>query len=97
MSYEGYVEYLCERGHLSGADCYDDDLKVCRCGAPMAFRHAVDQTNGEIDDDPHTMPAPVREIGFDDDWKNDHHGNRYAAKLVRYEPVEHWRPINRGT
>lgn len=93
MSYEGSVEYLCERGHRSVTDCWTDMPEKCRCGAAIAHSHSIDSTNGDVEDDPHTRPAPVVEIGYDDVWKEDHHGNRYATRDVRYSPVEHWRDL----
>lgn len=93
MSYEGSVEYLCANGHESGTDCYMDDLIVCRCGAPITHRHAINHTNGEDPEDPSTMPAPVEEIGFDDVWHKDHYGNRYATKDMRFKPLDHWREL----
>lgn len=66
MSYEGYVEYLCEKGHYFSFDCYDDpDKPACpRCGGPPVWKHSVDQTNGEVLDDsgkpyPETAPYPL--------------------------------------
>lgn len=61
MSYEGYVQYLCAHGHLRERDCWGEDLDppLCSfCGADFVFRHAVDQTNGTIDDDPSTLQYP---------------------------------------
>lgn len=45
MSYEGYDEYLCTRGHLRVFDCRDDSKGLCSCGAELVFVHAVDETN----------------------------------------------------
>lgn len=34
--------------------------------------------------------------GYDDDWREDHHGNRYAVQIWKYEPVgDQWREIMR--
>lgn len=69
MSYEGYVEYLCTKGHRSCNDAYEDDLQACpRCGGELVWHHAVDQTNGvEYDEngipDPHTIHWPLEQIG----------------------------------
>ena len=46
MSYEGYTQSLCEKGHLSCFDCWDDQEK-CRCGEKIVWRNNVDQTNGD--------------------------------------------------
>jgi hypothetical protein len=57
MSYEGYVQRLCEKGHQSEVDAYadlsyDDEgepvggkLGTCHCGAKIVWRNGVDQTN----------------------------------------------------
>jgi hypothetical protein len=95
MSYEGSVEYLCQDGHRSVVDCWEDRLVKCRCGAAMAYRHSIDHTNGVEDDNPATMPAPTEEIGFTDIWREDHYGNRYAIKDVKYRAGEHWLPVHR--
>ena len=91
MSYEGFTEFLCTGGHYSGKDCYDDDPFKCpRCGEPIMYRHAVDVTNGAVDDDPSTMPAPKEQIDTEDDWQIDRYGNRYARAVAVYRPLAHW-------
>ena len=92
MSYEGYVERLCETGHLSSFDFYpDDEMNVCaQCKKPFVFQHSVDQTNGiECDDDgapyPDTVGYPFEEAGFEDQWHTDHYGNKYATKISLYK------------
>lgn len=96
MSYEGYREFLCTRGHHSRVGCWDDDPTTCAfCKAPIAYRNSVDLTNGQDESEPWSMPGPKTEIGHDDDWRADHHGNRYAIKVRKYEPgVERWRKIS---
>lgn len=93
MSYSGSVEFLCEQGHRSVIDCWDEEPEKCRCGAKIAYRHSIDHTNGVVEDDPSTMPAPVTEIGYDDIWKEDHHGNKFAVKAYKFRPGNHWRKI----
>lgn len=52
MSYEGYVQYLCQKGHLHELDCCMDDLKICNiCGEPIVWQNSVDITNGSFDTD----------------------------------------------
>jgi len=93
MSYLGYVERLCEAGHLSSFNVYDDfggGDKVCWCTKPFVFHHSVDVTNGvEYDDGGNPHPSTVgytfEEDDFDDIWQEDHHGNKYATKLLRYK------------
>lgn len=50
MSYEGYTQYLCEIGHYSISDCYEDDIENCRCGKPIVWSNMVNVTNGSFDD-----------------------------------------------
>ncbi len=91
MSYEGYREYLCETGHHFGHDCYDEDATECPyCGAPIAYWHSVDQTNGEDEDLPCTLPAPKHQVGGDDEWHVDHYGNRFANVRALWEPAGEW-------
>jgi len=98
MSYEGYSEYLCEKGHYFNCDIYADERKKCpQCKSKLAYCHAVDQTNGYIEDNPSTKPAPVKKIGFEDKWQKDHYGNKYAIKIPLYAPKNNskeWRKIN---
>ena len=50
MSYEGYVQYLCEKGHYSSEDCYMEELQKCPiCGKKIVWRNGVDVTNGSFD------------------------------------------------
>lgn len=94
MSYEGYTEYLCEKGHYLARDVYADALaSLCTCGARLAFVHEVDETNGEDEELPDTMPAPKEEIGFDDIPCADHYGNRFFTKRMRYRPISDWHEL----
>lgn len=97
MSYEGSREFLCKNGHYNSIDAYDDDLTSCPdCGARMAFVNSVDHTNGWIEVDPTTEPAAKHEIGKEDVWHTDHHGNRYALQRTLFAPDNgsRWRPIS---
>lgn len=88
MSYEGFTEFLCERGHHVACDCWDSDPSECQhCGAPIAWCHSVDETNGPDPQIPCTIPAPKRLIEQEDVWHKDHHGNIYATQRPRYEPT----------
>ena len=54
MSFEGYYQVLCENGHYSTKDCYQDDHNsfTCPiCGQKMAWWNLVDVTNGSWDED----------------------------------------------
>lgn len=46
MSYEGYTEYLCAKGHYWNADCYADAGDCPECGGVYIWRGQVDLTNG---------------------------------------------------
>lgn len=50
MSFSGYYQLLCERGHYSEVDCYTRefcrDMTDCpHCSAPIVWDHLVDTTN----------------------------------------------------
>ena len=57
MSYEGYVQRICEKGHYSTADAFEEygyvpgyeeeDLPRCHCGAKIVWRNSVNETNCE--------------------------------------------------
>ena len=57
MSYEGFEQLLCAKGHLREFDCYEPYLytDLCSCGAPYVYRHSVNMTNGIVEDDPSTL------------------------------------------
>lgn len=46
MSYEGYVQSLCAKGHYSIADCWEDP-KCDDCDSPIVWTNSVDQTNDD--------------------------------------------------
>lgn len=94
MGYSGFTEYLCVEGHFSSRNVWAEDLKACpHCGKAFAHFHGVDQTNGYSEEHPSSCHAPKKLIGFTDVWNNDHYGNRYATKVDRWRPLEHWRPL----
>lgn len=43
MSYEGYYQAVCEKGHRFDMDVYHEAR--CECGAKAAFVNSVDDTN----------------------------------------------------
>ena len=47
MSYEGYVQLLCAKGHLTMQDCYLDEPKKCWCKEPIVWGESVNTTNDE--------------------------------------------------
>ena len=52
MSFEGYVQILCENGHLNSRDAIDwmyselSDYKCEECGGKLVWENTVDETNG---------------------------------------------------
>lgn len=88
MSYEGYEEWLCNKGHYTTTDCSESAPVVCKiCGEGYKWRHSVDVTNGYDEEYASTSDAPKTEVGFDDIWHTDHYNNRYATKALRYTPA----------
>lgn len=52
MSFEGYYDYSCPRGHIDGGyDVYDDyvPLTCFKCGRPLSSVRKVDCTNGRAE------------------------------------------------
>jgi len=54
MSFEGYYQVLCKRGHLSTPNVYNiptiTKYPCPFCGMPPAWINMVDTTNGSFDD-----------------------------------------------
>jgi len=52
MSYEGYSQILCRKGHQSTEDAYGESetFKCPVCGEPKAWSNQVDLTNGSFDE-----------------------------------------------
>jgi len=53
MSYEGYSQFLCKKGHYWTEDCYLADKENCKC--PICFgsvdwENQVNITNGSFED-----------------------------------------------
>jgi hypothetical protein len=46
MSYEGRVQVICEKGHYSVLDTFDE-TEECHCGEKLVWYNYVDDTNGE--------------------------------------------------
>lgn len=58
MSYEGFSQFLCKKGHTWNVDCLELDYlelgeypKCPVCGEPYLWENIVDVTNGSWDDD----------------------------------------------
>lgn len=47
MSYEGYTQLVCAKGHKDSRDHLNDSPLVCECGEPFVWRNEVDDTNGD--------------------------------------------------
>lgn len=92
MSYEGTEEYICENKHYWALDAlfeaWQENGQLCpHCGAPVKWQHSIDETNGICDEAlDATTPAPTKEVGFEDDWHEDHYKNKYATKIFLVEP-----------
>lgn len=99
MSYEGYEEFICEKGHYHTSDAlyesYVEQTKNCpQCGGKMEWWNSVDQTNGYYAEDPSTFEAPKKEVGFEDVWAEDHYKNKYAIKVPLFSPESpRWRKL----
>ena len=51
MSYGGFTQQWCERGHQFHTPLDRKQLRTCpQCSAPIVFNHTVDKTNGYMDD-----------------------------------------------
>lgn len=90
MSYEGYEVRLCCRGHRSVNEAYEPiDPDKCygadNCPHPIVWIQSVDITNGESETEPWTYPRKLEVHGFDDLPREDHYGNKYFVKAIRYE------------
>lgn len=46
MSWEGYGQALCEKGHQYFFDAYDSEAECTICRSNMAWSYMVDLTNG---------------------------------------------------
>lgn len=91
MSYEGFQEYLCARGHYHCYDCQDDVPMVCGqhgCMARLKWVHQVDTTNGYDPRYEVTSFAERIPMGFDDIQKVDHYGNVYYEQHLRFAPAQ---------
>jgi hypothetical protein len=53
MSYEGYSQFLCKKGHAWAEDCnFSSEFSKCPiCGEKHVWENMVDETNGTYDDE----------------------------------------------
>ena len=93
MSYEGYNQRLCAKGHLRTFDAYDDyaddngdpkATRVCSCGSQFVYLNPVDQTNGDVLDDPSTLPYPF-EVEEEAETAVCNLGHTHVVKEARYK------------
>lgn len=51
MSFEGYYQVLCKKGHLTNHNChmFDHGDSCSICGEEIEIANLVDETNGESD------------------------------------------------
>ena len=94
MSYEGYVEYLCKKGHYFAQESYLSSPEHCSiCKEEIELFHCIDHTNGVEEDNPNTYPAGRVQLGFKDKWLTDHYGNLYAQKIPIWKATgKAWQP-----
>lgn len=99
MSFEGSIEFIAKDGSYWVCDVYDEPAKPLSpyTESPAEWWHLIDMTNGIVDDDANTFPAPKKRVGRIDIWREDHYGNRYAVPIDLFEPVpsDLWKPIIR--
>lgn len=81
MSYEGKDYYIMEDQTVMVKDCYD----MKHPEKAVWYAH-VNETNGYDEDDVSTHTPKTKEVGFTDNWKVDHYGNKYAEKIIQYAP-----------
>ena len=57
MSYEGYSQFLCKKGHQWTVDAHllmhggEDEVRCPKCGGRPAWENMVNLTNGSFDED----------------------------------------------
>lgn len=84
MSYEGIVEHITKDGQYLVTDAWEEEPEG------VEWENRVDLTNGSSDED----YGEKEEIGFADQWKEDHYGNKYALRVPLYKPIgEKWRKV----
>lgn len=100
MSFEGYNEYITNKGRYLVCDVYDsiclDDLKE---NEYFQWFHSVDLTNGieEIDPEHHTNPAEKEIIGFVTSEYHDLYDRVFVViSHYIYEPVRFWTELDKN-
>lgn len=90
MSYEGYTEFLCDRGHYFCFDVYNmpETPKCVVCTENVRFCHSVDVTNGYDESHIDFCDAPKVELKeYDEKQHVDFKGNVYYTKIPKYIPT----------
>jgi hypothetical protein len=67
MSYEGHEQVLCEKGHLSSFNCFDEGWMfnpICHCGAKLVWYNSVNETNGSFEEDENGIETDIRIDGY---------------------------------
>jgi hypothetical protein len=104
MHYEGIEEFICVRGHYTSCDSSaygpgGKPLLACPlCGGAFEYTHSIDLSGPPVQDDAAcaTRCAPKLVTGSTDLWHHDHHGHRYATKLMLYRPAHPaWQAVAR--
>ena len=82
--------YFCSNGHLLASyghhevSFIDDDDEEYPIPCPVCGCDKVD-SQWEWGDDDYNQLVPVEAIGFDDEERVDHYGNKYFIKVDKYD------------
>lgn len=91
MSYEGYVQAICAKGHQRAWDAFYHGLERCQCGADIVFTNEVDQTNGCYENSEKPGTCVCGKIEFDIKEPQQTHtcscGNVHVVKEATYKPT----------
>ena len=99
MGYRGFTQYIGSCGHqwevdamtlTYGTQAERKSATMCPvpgCGCKAEVFASVDNTNGYGKEyGSNCVHAPTTKTGFTDEWRTDHHGNKYAVKHETFEP-----------
>lgn len=106
MGYCGFTQYIGTCGHQWEVDAtvlsYGTQAErkavtkcpVPGCGCKAKVFADVDTTNGYGEEyGPDCVQVPMTKVGFTDEWRTDHYGNRYAVKHLTFKPrSKQWSP-----
>ena len=90
MSYEGYSQFLCAKGHYWTVDCYAvdfcDDNKCPECGSKAVWENMVNTTNGSYEGNERIDGYVELEVLEEaKTCKCDKCGNEHVVEPVRYK------------